>query len=164
MIIKYEFDGTIIDSIKNDKHACEFAHDNRHKIVKKFVWYVDENYDNEFEPDETEKIYEYKETNVNFEDCKSGEYDFCISKYNRFRYVIVDKQTGEILDDARGNGYSSEEKAFNGYRYKCCRGFLDPSKNYIFKEFMDLDDLIEKSKSFKEINEVFKKKNLEKER
>ena len=55
MVVKYEFDGTIIDSIKNDRQACEFAHDNRYKIVKKFVWHVNENYDSEFEPDETEK-------------------------------------------------------------------------------------------------------------
>ena len=34
------------------------------------------------------------------------------------RYVIVDDTTGEILDDARGNGYRTERKAILAYRYK----------------------------------------------
>ncbi len=34
------------------------------------------------------------------------------------RYVIVDKETGEILDDAQGYGYKTPQKAHAAYAYK----------------------------------------------
>lgn len=34
------------------------------------------------------------------------------------RYVVVDKQTGEVLDDAQGYGYRSPQKAHAAYAYK----------------------------------------------
>ena len=34
------------------------------------------------------------------------------------RYVIVDKDTGEVLDDAQGYGYKSIQKAYAAYAYK----------------------------------------------
>ena len=34
------------------------------------------------------------------------------------RYVIVDTETGEILDDAQGFGYKSAPKAYAAYGYK----------------------------------------------
>ena len=40
----------------------------------------------------------------------SGEYDK--------RYVVVDKDSGEILDDAQGWGYKSIQKAYAAYSYK----------------------------------------------
>ena len=40
----------------------------------------------------------------------SGEYDK--------RYVVVDKDTGEVLDDAQGWGYKSVQKAYAAYSYK----------------------------------------------
>ena len=40
----------------------------------------------------------------------SGEYDK--------RYVVVDKDSGEILDDAQGYGYKSIQKAYAAYSYK----------------------------------------------
>lgn len=161
MIVKYEFDGDIVDFITSKKRACEYAHDERYKLVNELTWYSEDDYNEGYEPDKTEKIYEYKETDVNFKDCVDGKYDFCIVQLSPRSFVIKDKNTGETLDDAKGNGYMTEEKAFNGYRYKCCRGFMDPSKNYIFKEYMSLDELIEKGKSFKEINEIFKHKSQE---
>ena len=33
------------------------------------------------------------------------------------RWVIVDTETGEILDDAQGYGYRSSDKAYLGFRY-----------------------------------------------
>ena len=33
------------------------------------------------------------------------------------RWVIIDEQTGEILDDAQGYGYKSAQKAHAGYAY-----------------------------------------------
>lgn len=39
------------------------------------------------------------------------------SQYNP-RYVIIDTETGEILDDAQGYGYTSAQKAHIGYSYK----------------------------------------------
>ena len=34
------------------------------------------------------------------------------------RYIVVDKDTGEIVDDAQGYGYKTAHKAFAAYRYK----------------------------------------------
>ena len=34
------------------------------------------------------------------------------------RYIIVDKDTGEILDDAQGYGYKSKQNAYSAYAYK----------------------------------------------
>ena len=39
---------------------------------------------------------------------------------NRYdiRFVIIDKETGEILDDAQGFGYKTPPKAYAAYNYK----------------------------------------------
>jgi len=34
------------------------------------------------------------------------------------RYIIIDKESGEILDDAQGYGYKTRQKAHAGYAYK----------------------------------------------
>lgn len=34
------------------------------------------------------------------------------------RYVVIDKETGEVLDDAQGYGYKSRQKAYAAYGYK----------------------------------------------
>lgn len=39
------------------------------------------------------------------------------SPYDK-RYVVIDKDTGEILDDAQGYGYKSVQKAHAAYAYK----------------------------------------------
>lgn len=39
------------------------------------------------------------------------------SEYDK-RYIVVDKDTGEILDDAQGWGYKSVQKAYAAYSYK----------------------------------------------
>ena len=39
------------------------------------------------------------------------------SQYDK-RYVVVDKDTGEVLDDAQGYGYRSVQKAYAAYNYK----------------------------------------------
>lgn len=41
-----------------------------------------------------------------------------LSKLYDYRYVIVDIDTGEILDDAQGYGYRTAQKAYAGYNYK----------------------------------------------
>lgn len=41
-----------------------------------------------------------------------------LSKYNDKRYVIVDIESGRILDNAQGHGYKSPQKAYAGYAYK----------------------------------------------
>ena len=38
-------------------------------------------------------------------------------KYNK-RYIIIDKETGEILDNAQGYGYKSKQNAYKCYAYK----------------------------------------------
>lgn len=34
------------------------------------------------------------------------------------RYCILDINTGEIVDDAQGYGYTSEQKAYAGFTYR----------------------------------------------
>lgn len=46
------------------------------------------------------------------------------------RYVIVDSETGEILDDAQGYGYKTAQKAHMAYAYKT----RDKSKDKAKKE------------------------------
>ena len=48
---------------------------------------------------------------------KEIDYGDGIKDYE-IRYVIVDEETGEILDDAQGYGYKSPRKAYAAYAYK----------------------------------------------
>lgn len=41
-----------------------------------------------------------------------------LSRNYEKRYVVVDKDTGEVLDDAQGYGYKSVQKAYAAYNYK----------------------------------------------
>lgn len=41
-----------------------------------------------------------------------------LSKQYNKRYVIVDEDTGEILDDAQGYGYRSAPNAYKAWAYK----------------------------------------------
>ena len=43
------------------------------------------------------------------------EYD---SETREKRYVIIDTESGEIVDDAQGYGYKSAQKAYAGWSYK----------------------------------------------
>lgn len=49
------------------------------------------------------------------------------------RYVIVDTETGEILDDAQGFGYKSAPKAYAAYSYKnkSDKEKLDKMEHYV---------------------------------
>lgn len=40
--------------------------------------------------------------------------------YDRYdkRFIVVDKNTGEVLDDAQGYGYKSAQNAYKAYGYK----------------------------------------------
>ena len=40
-----------------------------------------------------------------------------LSKHNDKRFVVIDKETGEILDDAQGWGYKSIRNAYAAYSY-----------------------------------------------
>ncbi|WP_432630269.1 hypothetical protein [Brotaphodocola sp.] len=41
-----------------------------------------------------------------------------LSKQYEKRFVVVDKETGEILDDAQGYGYKTIKNAYSAYAYK----------------------------------------------
>lgn len=43
--------------------------------------------------------------------------DSSLSKHDS-RYVIVDEETGEVLDDAQGYGYKSAQNAYASWNYK----------------------------------------------
>lgn len=49
--------------------------------------------------------------------------------YDR-RFVVIDKDTGEILDDAQGFGYKTVQNAYSAYTYK----HRDKKKDKIRKE------------------------------
>ncbi len=44
--------------------------------------------------------------------------DSKLSKEYEKRFVVVDKNTGEILDDAQGYGYKTVRNAYSAYAYK----------------------------------------------
>lgn len=50
-------------------------------------------------------------------DIKAIKSDSLSSSYDT-RFVIVNTETGEILDDAQGYGYRSAQKAYAAYTYK----------------------------------------------
>ena len=54
--------------------------------------------------------------------CGGGPYciveDEALSRDGDIRYVITDAESGDVLDDANGYGYKSEQKAMNAWRYK----------------------------------------------
>ena len=35
-----------------------------------------------------------------------------------YRYIIIDEDTGEVIDDAQGYGYKNKQKAYAAYNYK----------------------------------------------
>lgn len=41
-----------------------------------------------------------------------------LSRNYEKRYIVVDKDTGAVLDDAQGYGYKSVQKAYAAYNYK----------------------------------------------
>lgn len=41
-----------------------------------------------------------------------------LNSYHEKRYIIVDKDTGEMLDDAQGYEYKSPQKAYAAYYYR----------------------------------------------
>ena len=41
-----------------------------------------------------------------------------IKKGKEQRYVIVNKETGEIIDDAQGYGYRTIQGAYKAFKYK----------------------------------------------
>lgn len=64
------------------------------------------------------------------------------------RYVVVDKETGEIIDDAQGYGYKSKPNAYAAYGYK----HRDKSKDKEKKEKEDkIIAWINKHKKFMDI-------------
>lgn len=71
------------------------------------------------------------------------------SNYDK-RYVVIDKDTGEVLDDAQGYGYRSVQKAYSAYGYKTRDKSKDAEKRarkrQILKwlsEHKEFDELIE---------------------
>lgn len=45
-------------------------------------------------------------------------YSEALSDFKRERYIIVDVETGEILDDAQGYGYKSKVNAYKSFGYR----------------------------------------------
>ena len=48
------------------------------------------------------------------------------------RYICVDVNTGEIIDDAQGYGYKTKKKAYSAYSYKYGKG---KNKQIEYKKF-----------------------------
>lgn len=48
---------------------------------------------------------------------KAVKIDKLSSKYSD-RFVIIDEDTGEVLDDAQGYGYKTAQKAYSAFAYK----------------------------------------------
>ena len=48
---------------------------------------------------------------------------------DKYRYIVVDSETGDILDNAQGYGYKSENNAHKGYWYKLKRFSQNNNQN-----------------------------------
>ena len=44
--------------------------------------------------------------------------DETLSNGEEKRYIVVDQETGEVLDDAQGYGFRTKRKAYAAYTYK----------------------------------------------
>lgn len=86
--------------------------------------------------DEEEPV---KERNISIE-------PFCSGYSNR--YCVVDTDTGEIIDDAQGYGYKTEEKAMAAYKWK------NMDRNAKKQYFSKLEDI----KKFMDENPKLKRK------
>lgn len=51
-----------------------------------------------------------------------------LSRPKRPRWVVINQETGEIVDDARGYGYRSEVKACKAFTYK--QKYLNPTLRF----------------------------------
>ena len=51
------------------------------------------------------------------------------SKPYEKRYIVINKDTGEVLDDAQGYGYKTIQKAYAAYSYKNRDRSKDKEKN-----------------------------------
>lgn len=52
------------------------------------------------------------------------------------RYIIVNKETGETLDDAQGYGYRSKQKAFAAWNYKNSNAYERRAKDKHIKRWL----------------------------
>ncbi len=41
-----------------------------------------------------------------------------VVKENEKRFIMIDENTGEVIDDAQGYGYKTKQKAYSAYNYK----------------------------------------------
>lgn len=57
---------------------------------------------------------EYEAVQFNSE----GDRDEIYDKFESARYCIVNKETGEIVDNAQGYGYKTARKAYAGFGFK----------------------------------------------
>lgn len=90
------------------------------------------------------------------------------------RFMIVNAETGEVLDDAQGWGYKSAENAYRAFYYKQNRSSIESKKNKIKKwitkhpEFeSDLEDVLFQYAKYddkmtgKDVEEMAKTRSLE---
>ena len=68
------------------------------------------------------------------------------------RYIIINKDTGEVLDDAQGYGYKSISKAYAAYSYKNRDESKDKEKRARKKH---IQKWMEEHKSFVELMDTF---------
>jgi hypothetical protein len=68
------------------------------------------------------------------------------------RYIIIDKSTGEILDDAQGYGYKDKQRAIKAmwWKFKNGKEKVDNNKK-LFKEWIKIDD---NKRIYKEIEDI----------
>lgn len=57
-----------------------------------------------------------------------------LSKDGEKRYVIVDPETGEILDDAQGYGFRSKRNAYAAYTHKQHNSHLKEERSDNYRE------------------------------
>lgn len=118
----YNDDGTIkaviIDEVRSRKsgntfYLCEFPNRERKWINSNLCWFTEKFVgisENVIIVEQKEAKKKRSDVTVVRSASLSGAWDD--------RFVVVDKETGEILDDAQGYGYKSKPKAYAAWTYK----------------------------------------------
>ena len=74
-----------------------------------------------------------------------------LSNFDEKRYIVVDVETGKILDNAQGYGYKSIRKAYSAYGYKKRDKSKDKEKQILERKIRNW--LLE-HKEFEEVMEI----------
>lgn len=86
-------------------------------------------------------------------------YSPSLSVFDDERYVLVDAETGEVVDDAQGYGYKTKQKAHAAWAYKTRDKSKDKEKAAKYKEkaakYKKIKQWLKHNKQFENLLEAY---------